>query len=84
MGESSASLWAGDTLTLEAALAGLMIPSGNDAAIAIAETLGEGMKTDDSQTANEAFVAAMNAKAAELGMTETLFSNPHGLDIGAL
>ena len=33
--------------------------------------------------ANEAFVAAMNAKAAELGMTETLFSNPHGLDIGA-
>ena len=57
--------------------------SGNDAAIAIAETLGEGMKTDDSQTANEAFVAAMNAKAAELGMTETLFSNPHGLDIGA-
>ena len=83
VGESSASLWAGDTLTLEAALAGLMIPSGNDAAIAIAETLGEGMKTDDSQTANEAFVAAMNAKAAELGMTETLFSNPHGLDIGA-
>lgn len=76
VGESSASLWAGDTLTLEAALAGLMIPSGNDAAIAIAETLGEGMKTDDSQTANEAFVAAMNAKAAELGMTETLFSNP--------
>ena len=83
VGESSASLWAGDTLTLEAALAGLMIPSGDDAAIAIAETLGEGMKTDDSQTANEAFVAAMNAKAAELGMTETLFSNPHGLDIGA-
>lgn len=83
VGESSASLWAGDTLTLEAALAGLMIPSGNDAAIAIAETLGEGMKADDSQTANEAFVAAMNAKAAELGMTETLFSNPHGLDIGA-
>lgn len=83
VGESSASLWAGDTLTLEAALTGLMVPSGNDAAIAIAETLGEGMKTDDSQTANEAFVAAMNAKAAELGMTETLFSNPHGLDIGS-
>ena len=58
VGESSASLWAGDTLTLEAALAGLMIPSGNDAAIAIAETLGEGMKTDDSQTANEAFAPA--------------------------
>lgn len=83
VGESSASLAAGDTLTLKAALTGLMVPSGNDAAIAIAETLGEGMRTDDSQSANEAFVAAMNAKAAEIGMTETLFSNPHGLDIGA-
>lgn len=82
VGESSANLQAGDTLTLEAAITGLMVPSGNDAAIAIADTLGEAMKTDESQTANEAFVAAMNAKAAELGMTETLFANPHGLDIG--
>lgn len=80
VGESSASLWSGDTLTLEAALMGLMIPSGNDAAVAIAETLGESMKTAEGQSANEAFVAMMNAKAAQLGMDETLFSNPHGLD----
>lgn len=82
IGESSAMLQAGDTLTLKAAITGLMVSSGNDAAIAIAEALGSGMKTSDDQTANDAFVAAMNAKAAELGMDNTLFSNPHGLDIG--
>ncbi|WP_304425928.1 D-alanyl-D-alanine carboxypeptidase family protein [uncultured Adlercreutzia sp.] len=82
IGESSANLRAGDTLTLEAALTGLMVSSGNDAAIAIASTVGETLKTSEGQSANEAFVAAMNAKAAELGMTETLFANPHGLDIG--
>lgn len=41
VGESSAALWAGDKLTLSDALKGLMIPSGNDAAIAIAENLGD-------------------------------------------
>ena len=35
----------------------------------------------DGQSANEAFVDAMNAKAAELGMEHSLFANPHGLDI---
>lgn len=82
IGESSANLWAGDTLTLEAALTGLMVSSGNDAAVAIAQTIGETLRTSDNQTANEAFVDAMNAKASELGMSETLFANPHGLDIG--
>lgn len=41
VGESSASLLAGDTMTLDQALIGLMIPSGNDAAVAIAESVGE-------------------------------------------
>ena len=76
IGESSAMLQAGDTLTLKAAITGLMVSSGNDAAIAIAEALGSGMKTSDDQTANDAFVAAMNAKAAELGMDNTIFSMP--------
>lgn len=80
VGESSANLLAGDTLTLEAALTGLMVPSGNDAAIAIADTVGATL-AQDGQSANDAFVAAMNAKAAELGMKDSLFSNPHGLDI---
>ncbi|WP_300629426.1 D-alanyl-D-alanine carboxypeptidase family protein [uncultured Adlercreutzia sp.] len=82
VGESTASLAAGDTLTMKAALTGLMVSSGNDAAIAIADTVGAALKTSDDQSNNEAFVAAMNAKAAELGMNDTLFANPHGLDIG--
>lgn len=82
IGESTASLAAGDTLTMKAALTGLMVSSGNDAAIAIADTVGAMLKTSDDQSNNEAFVAAMNAKAAELGMNDTLFANPHGLDIG--
>ena len=81
VGESSAELAVGDKLSLQAALTGLMIPSGNDAAIAIAETVGATLAAE-GQDPNEAFVAAMNAKAAELGMTSTLFSNPHGLDVG--
>ncbi len=81
VGESSAGLQTGDVLTLKAALTGLMVPSGNDAAIAIGETVGA-VLAEDGQDATEAFVAAMNAKAADLGMTDTLFSNPHGLDVG--
>lgn len=81
VGESSADLRAGDKLTLKTALTGLMVSSGNDAAIAIAEAVGASM-AKDGQSPNEAFVAAMNAKAAELGMTDSLFANPHGLDIG--
>ena len=80
VGESSANLLAGDTLTLEAALTGLMVPSGNDAAIAIADTVGASL-AQQGQSPNDAFVAAMNAKATEIGMTHSLFSNPHGLDI---
>lgn len=79
VGESSAGLLAGDTMTLESALKGLMIPSGNDAGIAIAESLGPLLGSGDPEAA---FVAAMNAKAAELGMDGSLFANPHGLDNG--
>lgn len=79
VGESSAGLREGETLTLEDALRGLMVPSGNDAAMAIASTLGPLL---DPSTADPlaTFVDAMNAKAAELGMADTLFTNPHGLD----
>ena len=51
-------------------LYGLMLPSGNDAAIAIAEHLG-GSISD--------FAALMNEKAAQLGMEHSHFVNPHGL-----
>lgn len=89
IGESSAMLQAGDTMTLESALKALMLPSGNDAAQAIAESLGDSVKQQLQESgdasvpdsAYDAFVYAMNKKAQELGMTNSLFSNPHGLDI---
>ncbi len=81
VGGSSASLVAGDVLTLQDALIALLLPSGNDAAQAIAETLGALMTDEAStETAVEAFIAAMNAKAQQLGMTDSLFANAHGLD----
>ncbi len=80
VGQSSAGLQEGDALTLEAALSALLVPSGNDAAIAIAESVGALMSAQED--GYEAFVAAMNAKAAELGCVDTVFTNPHGLDYG--
>jgi D-alanyl-D-alanine carboxypeptidase len=48
-----------------------MLRSGNDAAVAIAEHVGGSL---------EGFVVMMNQKAQEIGMTNTVFANPHGLD----
>jgi D-alanyl-D-alanine carboxypeptidase len=53
-------------------LYGLMLPSGNDAALALAEHAGEG---DVGR-----FVEMMNGLASRLGMANTHFANPHGLD----
>lgn len=79
VGESSAGLLEGDTLTLEEALHALLGASGNDAALAIASSVGAMIDpTSDDPTAT--FIQAMNDKAAELGMDDTLFENPHGLD----
>ena len=79
VGNSTAGLLEGDELTVEQALRGLMIPSGNDAAIALAEHVGKKLdpKTKD---AIATFVKAMNERAKKLGCTGTLFENPHGLD----
>lgn len=61
---------AGEELTLRDLLYGLVLPSGNDAAIAIADAIGGNVPN---------FVAMMNARAQELGLTHTHFANPHGL-----
>lgn len=72
----------GDTLTMEDALTGLMVMSGNDAATAIATTAGAQIDpTSDDPYA--VFIEAMNEKAKELGCTDTVFENPHGLDFDA-
>ncbi|MDY5333528.1 MAG: D-alanyl-D-alanine carboxypeptidase family protein [Vescimonas sp.] len=67
---SSMYLRAGEKLTLEELLYGLLLCSGNDAALAVTECAG-GL---------EPFVALMNEKAAALGMADTHFANPNGLD----
>lgn len=61
----------GDTLTLETLLYGLMLPSGNDAAVAIARHIAG---------SEDKFVDLMNQKVRDLGLTDTQFKNPHGLD----
>ncbi|MBO8163065.1 MAG: D-alanyl-D-alanine carboxypeptidase [Brevibacillus sp.] len=68
---SSIFLKKGERLTLEELLYGLMLRSGNDAAVAIANHVGGSV---------EGFVYMMNEKAAMIGMTRTHFMNPHGLD----
>lgn len=82
VGESSLGLLEGDTLTMEDTLTGLMVMSGNDAATAIATTAGAQIDpTSDDPYA--VFIEAMNEKAKELGCTDTVFENPHGLDFDA-
>ncbi len=61
----------GEILTAEQLLHSLLIPSGNDAAVVIANYLGNGSLS--------AFVDMMNQKAREIGCTNTHFANPHGL-----
>lgn len=68
---SSIYLREGEKLTLETLLYGMLLRSGNDAALAVAEVCGG---------SEEAFVARMNEKAAELGMVDSHFANPSGLN----
>lgn len=81
VGESSAGLQAGDVMSLETALKALLVPSGNDAAVAIAETVGAALSgSSDADAAEAAFVDKMNATASDLGCVDTVYENPHGLD----
>ncbi len=61
----------GETMKLKDLLYGLMMRSGNDAALAIAEFVGGDVSK---------FVSLMNEKALDLGMKNTTFINPHGLE----
>nr|WP_232016517.1 D-alanyl-D-alanine carboxypeptidase family protein [Paenibacillus baekrokdamisoli] len=69
---SSIYLKKGEEMSLQNMLYGLMLRSGNDAATAIAEHVGG---------SEEGFVHMMNEKAQMLGLTNTQFMNPHGLDV---
>ena len=80
VGEASMGLIAGTTVTLRALLYGLLLPSGNDAAHAIARSLGWRSDTRSSEEAVQNFVDMMNQTASEYQLRNTHFMNPHGLD----
>ncbi len=68
---SSMFLNYGDVVTIDDLVKGLLAVSGNDAAVALAESVGNGC---------ENFVALMNLKAKEIGLKNSHFRNPHGLN----
>lgn len=71
IGGSTIGLKSGQRLTMEQLLYGLMLRSGNDCAIAIAEHIGGSV---------ESFARMMNSKAFNIGAYNTSFRTPHGLD----
>lgn len=68
---SSVYLTEGEVFTLEELLCCTLLESANDAAVAVAVAVGESI---------DGFAALMNEKCAELGLVDTHFTNPHGLD----
>lgn len=70
-GGSRLGLKTGDKITIRDLMYGLMLCSGNDAAVCLAESVGGSI---------EGFAELMNAKAQELGLHNTHFESPHGLD----
>lgn len=85
VGEASMGLTSREKLSLYDLLYGAILPSGNDAAETIAEGVGKYLKgvpqdQTDGGGAREGFITEMNKKAQSLGMLDTYFFNPTGLD----
>ena len=79
---STSDLRAGEQVTVGELLYGLMLPSGNDASVALAEHFGGRFPPADGNGSDDPlarFVAEMNRRAATLGMKQTHYANPHGL-----
>ncbi|MBI1869453.1 D-alanyl-D-alanine carboxypeptidase, partial [Candidatus Gottesmanbacteria bacterium] len=74
-GEAVMGLTAGERLTLQELLYGILLPSGNDAA----ETIAQGPLAGGA-AARTTFISRMNEKARNLGMLDSHFVNPTGLD----
>ncbi len=71
-GGSTAGLYAGETMTVWNLLHGMLLPSGNDAAVALSQTLAP---------SPEAFAGLMNAEAVHLHLWHTHYSSPNGFDV---
>ena len=84
-GSSLAYIGRGHTLYVKHLVEGMMLPSGNDAAIVLATAAGRRIAQDDMlppEEAVEAFVMEMNRMAEELGFENSLFANPDGWHVG--
>ena len=78
-GAAKAGLKQGDTMTLDQAMHILLLASSNDVALLIADNIGAKLEGVSGDTNVEKFLNMMNKRAAQLGATNTHFSNPHGL-----
>lgn len=85
---STADLRAGEVVSVEELMYGLMLPSGNDASVAFGEHFGSRLAAGGDKEAAEKgspkesydnFIDAMNAAAKDLGMEQSHFTNTHGL-----
>lgn len=81
---STSGVRTGEQLPLRELLYGLLLPSGNDASVAIAEHLGNRYPSASEQEVDQSalarFIHQMNLTAQRLGMDDTHYVNPHGLD----
>jgi len=94
-GSSVAGIQLGDSFTVEQLIEAMLLPSGNDAAYVLAAAAGRAISNGDSQQSDsdgaavsgelpaaaavEMFMFVMNARAKELGMTNSNFENPDGI-----
>ncbi|QDS98256.1 serine hydrolase [Adhaeretor mobilis] len=76
---SSARIRAGESLTINELLYGLLLPSGNDASVAFAEHFGKRLAEAQDGDSYDHFITAMNKTANRLGMKHSQFKNTHGL-----
>lgn len=76
---STSGIKAGEKVRVGELLYGLLLPSGNDASVALAEHFGERLSMKEELRGYDGFVAAMCRKATEIGMEKSVFKNPHGL-----
>ena len=85
-GSSMAYIYRNQQVTVKMLVGGMMMPSGNDAAMIMAAAAGRKLAGDSRLPAEEAvrtFVAEMNRQAQELGFEKTHFTNPDGYHVGS-
>lgn len=85
-GSSMAYIYRNQRVSVRTVIQGMMLPSGNDAAMILAANAGRRIAGDESLAAAEAvdvFVDEMNRMAEELGFEKSHFANPDGFHVGA-